>query len=47
VRCGQDGDDTWLVETVGQEIVAPFSFHLEGRGVRLTLLPHSRSPSFG
>jgi hypothetical protein len=39
VRCGQDGDDTWLVENVGQEIVASFSFHLEGRSVRLTLLP--------
>ncbi|MFH9426390.1 hypothetical protein [Streptomyces sp. NPDC017529] len=39
VRCGRDGDDTWLVENVGEEIVAPFSFHLEGRSVRLTLLP--------
>ncbi|MFE3641044.1 hypothetical protein ACFXOM_08575 [Streptomyces sp. NPDC059169] len=39
VRCGQDGDDAWLVENVGPEIVAPFSFHLQGRPVRLTLLP--------
>lgn len=39
VRCGQDGDDAWLVENVGPEIVAPFSFHLEGRSIRLTLLP--------
>jgi hypothetical protein len=39
VRCGQNGDDAWLVENVGAEIVAPFSFHLEGRSVRLTLLP--------
>jgi hypothetical protein len=38
VRCGQDGDDSWLVETLGAEIVAPFSIFLE-RSIRITLLP--------
>ncbi|MFI8265335.1 hypothetical protein [Streptomyces sp. NPDC085665] len=38
VRCGQVGDDTWLAD-LGEAIVAPFSFHLQGRTVRLTLLP--------
>jgi len=39
VRCGEPGDDRWLVETVGDAVAAPFSFHLE-RSVRVTwLLP--------
>ncbi|MFG2981352.1 hypothetical protein ACGFYQ_08835 [Streptomyces sp. NPDC048258] len=47
VLCGQDGDDTRLIETVGVEMVAPFSFHLEGRSVRLTCSRPSRSRSSG
>lgn len=39
MRCSQDGDDTWLVENVGPEIVAPLNFHLGVYSVRLTLLP--------
>ncbi|MFD8335588.1 hypothetical protein ACFV42_23455 [Streptomyces solisilvae] len=38
VRCGEAGDDKWLIKNVGEPIVAPFAFHLN-RSVRITLLP--------
>lgn len=38
VRCGEPGDDRWLVENVGEDVVAPFSLHLE-RSLRITWLP--------
>ncbi|MBT2401670.1 hypothetical protein [Streptomyces sp. ISL-100] len=38
VRCGEDGDDEWLMGTVDEALVAPFSLYLD-RSVRITLLP--------